>query len=251
MRAVLSCVHGNLEALTAVLADADRQGARAVCNLGDTLGYGPDPVACLDLAADMALVLLGNFDQAVLHAPDRFGQSAERSVRWTQARLHAESNPAVRAKRLRFLADCPRLFVEDGTLYVHGSARNPLNDYVFPEDIYCPRKMAAIGERFGSLCLAGHTHLPGLFRERRAGDWEFLHPDECIGGFPVVGEKVFCTVGSVGQPRDGDGRACYVLFDGARLRFRRVEYDVAATARKIRAIPELDDILAARLFEGR
>jgi diadenosine tetraphosphatase ApaH/serine/threonine PP2A family protein phosphatase len=250
MRAVLSCVHGNLEALAAVLADAAHQGAAAVYNLGDTLGYGPDPVACLDLAVGMALVLLGNFEHAVLHEPDGFGEVAEQSILWTRARLDAELDPAVRARRQRFLAECPRSFLENGTLYVHGSPRSPVNEYVFSVDIYNPRKMDAIGARFESLYLAGHTHVPGVFRRQEAG-WEFLHPDEYAGGFPVGGEKMLCNVGSVGQPRDCDKRACYVLFDGARLWFRRVEYDVGATARKIRAIPELDDFLADRLLEGR
>jgi diadenosine tetraphosphatase ApaH/serine/threonine PP2A family protein phosphatase len=136
-------------------------------------------------------------------------------------------------------------------LYVHGSARNPLNEYVFPEDIYNPRKLERIGAVSGALCFAGHTHIPGVFRQQSRASWEFLHPEECERGLPVRGEKLIVNVGSVGQPRDDDERACYVVFDGERLRFRRVDYDYKTTARKIYAIPELDDIFGDRLREGR
>jgi diadenosine tetraphosphatase ApaH/serine/threonine PP2A family protein phosphatase len=136
-------------------------------------------------------------------------------------------------------------------LYVHGSPRNHLNEYVFPEDIYNERKMTGLGEKFGRLCFNGHTHVPGIFRERGPGEWDFVSPEECKTGFPIDGRRVICNVGSVGQPRDGDWRACYILFDGAHIWFRRVAYDVETTIRKIHAIPELENFLGDRLREGR
>src|SRR5271157_5219874 len=89
MQAILSDVHGNLEALTAVLADLERQGVGMVYNLGDTLGYGPNPMECLDAVRPMSVVLKGNFDQAVLFTPEGFCLTAAQSVLWTQAQLLA------------------------------------------------------------------------------------------------------------------------------------------------------------------
>jgi diadenosine tetraphosphatase ApaH/serine/threonine PP2A family protein phosphatase len=136
-------------------------------------------------------------------------------------------------------------------LYVHGSPRNHLNEYVFPEDIYNERKMTRLGEKFGRVCFNGHTHLPGIFVEHGLGRWEFVDPQECTSGFPIDKHRVICNVGSVGQPRDGDWRACYVLFDGRRIWFRRVAYDVEATIRKIYALPELENFFGDRLRQGR
>jgi diadenosine tetraphosphatase ApaH/serine/threonine PP2A family protein phosphatase len=251
VRAILSDIHGNLEALDAVLADAERQGAGAVYNLGDTLGYGPNPVECLDRAMGMTVGVMGNFDQAVLFHPDGFCESAERSILWARNQLDAEPDPIVRRRRHDHLKSLPHSHREGDALFVHGSARNPVNEYVFPEDVHHSQKMARIGAMFDRLCFCGHTHVPGLFLERGPGRWEFLHAEECERGFPVAGSKLMCNVGAVGQPRDEDERACYALFDGKRIWLRRVEYDLETTIRKIYAVPELADFLGDRLREGR
>ena len=250
MQAILSDIHGNLEAVTAVLADIERQGVDTIYNLGDTLGYGPNPIECLDIARRMSVVLKGNFDHAVLFSPDGFCQNAERSILWTQAQLEASPSPE-REQRAKSLAGLAASHKEGDTLYVHGSPHNPLNEYIFPEDIYNVVKMTRAGEKFGKRCFAGHTHVPGVFLERSLGKWEFLYLEECARGFPVAGCKLICNVGAVGQPRDEDARACYALFDGERIWFRRVEYDVETTVRKIYATPELADFLGDRLREGR
>jgi diadenosine tetraphosphatase ApaH/serine/threonine PP2A family protein phosphatase len=93
--------------------------------------------------------------------------------------------------------------------------------------------------------------MPGIFVEAEPGAWHYLSPEECGRGYRLDGRKTICNPGSVGQPRDGDWRACYALFDGEVVRFRRVEYDVEATISKIQAIPALDDILGDWLREGR
>ena len=251
MQAILSDIHGNLEAITAVLADIEQRGVRDVYNLGDTLGYGPDPIACLDLAVNMSLVLKGNFDQAVLTTPEGFCRGAEASILWSQTDLRTAPDPAQRERRSRFLASLSGSQQSGDILYVHGSARNPLNEYVFPEDIYNQRKMTRIGEKFDRICFAGHTHVPGLFLEHRPGMWEFIYYEECERGYPISGRKLICNVGAVGQPRDDDRRACYALFDGERIWFRRVEYDIETTIRKIYAVRDLDNFLGDRLREGR
>jgi diadenosine tetraphosphatase ApaH/serine/threonine PP2A family protein phosphatase len=252
LKAILSDVHGNHEAFEAVLADVRRQGIDTAYNLGDTLGYGPDPLACLELASAQRLTLLGNFDYAVLHGADGFGAAAERSILWTRKILQSGSGDALAPGPWRtWLEALPQAFRDAGALYVHGSPRRPLHEYLFPEEIYNPKKLTAIAAMFDGLCFCGHTHLPGVFLLDRPGKWDYLTPDECGSGFTVGGRKLICNVGSVGQPRDQDPRASYVVFDGVRVRFRRVEYDFEATIRKVHAIPEIDNFLGDRLREGR
>jgi predicted phosphodiesterase len=253
MIAILSDIHGNLEALRAVLADAEQHRAEAVFCLGDVVGYGANPRECLDLARSFHLTLLGNHDQGAMFDPLGFCGPAERAIFWTRSQLETspESRQA-REKRWEFLAERPRSFRENGFLYVHGSARNPLNEYVFPEDIYNQRKMERIFALVERYCFQGHTHVPGVFIEKsRSGDHIFHSPEEVDFTWRLDGRKTLCNVGSVGQPRDGDPRACYVLLDGDNIRFRRVEYDVETAAGKIHAIEELDAILGNRLREGR
>ncbi len=255
MKAIISDVHGNLEALTAVLADLECQRIESIYNLGDTLGYGPNPIECLDLAMRMSVVLKGNFEQAVLDNPDGFCVGAAQSILWTRAQLKSVGEPADRHRRAAFLADLTLSHLErhreQNVLYVHGSARKPVTEYVFPEDIYNKQKMKRIWDRFDWICFCGHTHVPGIFLEPKPGEWEFIPADECERGFPVAGCKLICNVGSVGQPRDLDERACYALFDGERIWFRRIGYDVETTIRKIYRVPELLNFLGDRLREGR
>jgi diadenosine tetraphosphatase ApaH/serine/threonine PP2A family protein phosphatase len=185
--------------------------------------------------------------------PEGFNPPAERAIFWTRAQLEApDGDLAQKERRWSFLADRPRMFRENGFLFVHGSARNPLNEYVFPEDVYNQRKMDRIFALVERNCFQGHTHVPGVFTEGRGEDsYRFHAPDE-LGYIYKLGEgKMLCNVGSVGQPRDNDWRACYVLFDGESIRFRRLEYDIDTTVRKIYSVPDLDNFLGDRLREGR
>jgi diadenosine tetraphosphatase ApaH/serine/threonine PP2A family protein phosphatase len=167
---------------------------------------------------------------------------------WTRDQLEQPTEArSIREKRWEFLADRPRSFREGNNLYVHGSARNPLNEYVFPEDIYNQRKMEKIFALVERYCFQGHTHVPGIFTE----NLQFLTPDDIGSAYKVEGRKMLCNVGSVGQPRDLDPRSCYVLYDGETIRYRRVEYDIDTTVRKIYDIPDLDNFLGDRLREGR
>jgi len=248
VKAIISDIHSNLEALQAVLADIKALGIKEVYCLGDVVGYGPNPRECVDLVMDCKLVLLGNHDQGAMFDPDGFNQSAEKAIFWTRAQLESAAEPRnLREKRWEFLAERPRSHRENGYLYVHGSARNPLNEYVFPEDVYNQRKMERIFALVEKYCFQGHTHVPGIFTE----NLQFHSPEEIDSLYRLDGRKTLCNVGSVGQPRDGDWRACYVLLDDDTIRFRRVEYDVETTAQKIYAIDDLDDFLGDRLREGR
>lgn len=253
MLAILSDIHGNLEALRAVLADAERHGVDGVYCLGDVVGYGPNPLECLELAMSFGMTILGNHDHAALFDPAGFSPSAERAIFWTRDQLESSSVPrALRDRYWEFLAERPRTHREDRGLFVHGSADNPLNEYVFPEDACYQRKMERIFARVERHCFQGHTHLPGVFTEQSGNErYRFATPDETDHTHALDERKTLINVGSVGQPRDLDWRACYVLLDGPRVRFRRVEYDVDTTVRKIHAVPELDPWLGDRLRLGK
>src|SRR5476651_584783 len=240
VKAIISDIHSNLEALQAVLADIAALNVKEIYCLGDIIGYGPNPRECIDLAMTCQMVLLGNHDQGAMFDPDGFNPPAERAIFWTRQQLETSGEArAKREKRWEFLADRPRTFKENGHLFVHGSARNPLNEYVFPEDIYNQRKMDRIFALINKYCFQGHTHVPGVFMESLQDDSYLFHSPEEIDGVHKLDEhKTMVNVGSVGQPRDGNWRACYVLLDNNEVKFRRVEYDIDTTIRKIHDIPD-------------
>ena len=133
--------------------------------------------------------------------------------------------------------------------FVHGSPRDPTNEYVFPEYVFDQRKMEILFGKVQNYCFMGHTHLPGVFTTQ----CEFISPDECDYSYQLGSEKVLVNVGSVGQPRDDDNRSCYAIIDtdAKTLQYRRVEYDIDKTANKIYAIADLSDALGDRLKHGR
>jgi predicted phosphodiesterase len=248
MIAVLSDIHGNLEALDAVLADIARRPVSAIYCLGDIVGYGPNPVECLERAMQWDVVILGNHDQAVMFDPAGFAASAERAIFWTRTVLESTR----RDDLWNFLTQRPRTHHRDDFLFVHGSARNPLNEYVLPEDIYNQSKLTTIAALIERYCFCGHTHLPGVFVAplERHGDWQFFTPEECRSFWRFDGRKTIVNVGAVGQPRDYNWRACYATVEGRDVVFHRIKYDVGTTIRKIYAIPELDNFFGNRLRQG-
>ena len=248
MRALISDIHGNLEALQAVLTDIKSKGADEIFCLGDIVGYGPNPCECIDAVMDLDMCLLGNHDQAALFDPEGFNAGAERAIFWTRSILEKATGPDAE-KRWEFLGELNRRHTSDGDkiMYVHGSARNPLNEYVFPDDIYNQVKMEKIFALVPQYCFQGHTHIPGVFTETL----EFLDPKEIDDQYELTDQKVLINVGSVGQPRNNDCRSSYVTIDGDTVRFHHVEYDYDKTAGKIYDIPDLDNFLGDRLREGR
>lgn len=270
-RAIISDIHGNLEALTAVLADIESQDITEIYCLGDVIGYGPDPRACIDKCREFKLTLLGNHDNGALFDPEGFSSGAEKAIFWTRSQLEtsgygdgqleneladeADSNAAEldsaelngAKTRWDFLARLPRTHREGDTMFVHGSPRSPLNEYVFPEDIYNQRKIERIFGFIQKYCFQGHTHVPGVFTE----NFRFYSPAEISNTYTLGEQKLMINVGSVGQPRDSDPRSSYVVLEDNEIEFRRVEYDPTETRQKILAIAELDDFLGDRLLEGR
>lgn len=246
-RALISDIHSNLEALQAVLADIQTQGIKEIFCLGDLVGYGPNPRECIDLVMNCDVCLLGNHDQGALFDPEGFNSGAERAIFWTRGELENGGSAAERHRRWDFLGELPRNHQEGKFLFVHGSARNPLNEYVFPEDIYNRRKLEKIFALIQQFAFQGHTHVPGVFTE----NYQFCSPEELGYEYQLGDEKAMINVGSVGQPRDGNPNACYVVLDDGMVRFRRVEYPVDTTVAKIYEVPELDNFLGDRLRDGR
>lgn len=246
-RAIISDIHGNLEALQTVLSDIRAQNCDQIICLGDIIGYGPEPQACIDLVQTLDACILGNHDLAALFDPEGFSNAAEQAILWTRRQLESGGSQEDCFRRLEFIAHLPRTRREGDVLFVHGSVRNPVNEYVFPEDVYNRRKMEKLFSMVQRVCFQGHTHVPGIF----TSEMSFLRPDEIDYQYTLTGEKTMINVGSVGQPRDGDWRSCYAILDGATVSFRRIEYAVDVTIDKIHAIEELDPFLGDRLRDGR
>jgi predicted phosphodiesterase len=247
LRAIISDIHANLEALEAVLAEIKKLGINEIYCLGDIIGYGPNPRECIDLVMQHCQVcILGNHDQAALFDPEGFNAGAERAIFWTRSMLES-GDAANNERRWEYLGELPRMRREPDFLFVHGSARNPLNEYVFPEDIYNQRKMERIFGLVDKYCFQGHTHIPGVFRD----DYSFQSPDVIDNSFECGDQKILVNVGSVGQPRDGNNQASFVVIEKRRVTFHRVPYDFEKTIAKITAISELDNFLGERLRDGR
>ena len=246
MIALISDIHGNLEALDAVLADIARRSITSIYCLGDLVGYGPNPVECVERATEWELVVLGNHDEALTIGTDGFSTRAARSLNWTRRQLAARPDLA------KFLTTRPRVHRTSSFLFVHGTPRFPTTEYLFPTEVRDARKMADIGLRIDRYCFVGHTHLPGVFVAPYGpgGSWHFLAPEEIDCAWKLNTRKTIVNVGAVGQPRDKDRRACYAILNGDELTFHRVAYDVSVTNEKIRAIPELSDSLGERLLAG-
>jgi predicted phosphodiesterase len=240
-RALISDIHGNLEALEAVLCDIARQRIDEIFCLGDLVGYGPNPCECVDRVMERCRVtLMGNHD-------DPSGWKGG----WTSWQFKSGSNRVRNGRRLAFLSHLPHSYEFGRYLFVHGSPRRPLNEYVFPEDIYNRRKMTSQFSLVKHYCFQGHTHVPGIFNE----SFEFFTPEEIDRRFMLGTAKLIANVGSVGQPRDGDNRACYMILDDGLdeavgtdspiervpdsspyMTYRRIPFDFETTIRKINEI---------------
>jgi diadenosine tetraphosphatase ApaH/serine/threonine PP2A family protein phosphatase len=229
--AIISDIHSNLEALRSVLDDIDRRQADRVICLGDIVGYGAEPSACVRLVRERAAaVVLGNHDAGVLNIANRsfFNPAALEALLWTSARLGDEE--------LRWLSTLPYRYSKDNMLFVHAAPRVPEQwEYVFG-GMEARRYSRYFHER---LCFLGHSHVPGVYP---------LDPE--VREYDTV-SRFLINVGSVGQPRDGDWRACYGMLDSVAGTFThiRVEYDVAAAMHAILKAG-LPKKLAERLKHG-
>ncbi len=233
--ALLSDIHGNVEALEACLAHARAGGAQRYAFLGDLVGYGAEPGGVVDTvaryAADGAIALKGNHDDAIARPAGYFNEAAQAALEWARASMTAEQKA--------FIAALP-LIVRDGEVcYVHASAAFPERwDYV-DSDSAASRCAQAANVAY-TFC--GHVHDQVLYFETPNGTMREFRPTPGMP-IPVRGHRRWVAiVGSVGQPRDRKTAAGYATFDLARceLTFHRVGYDAQAAATKIRrcGLPE-------------
>ena len=225
LRAVLSDIHGNLEALEAVLADVGRVGAAEILCLGDFVGYGASPNECLDrLRPVLAAAVTGNHDVAVCgHSRlGGFSSHAAQAARWTGTVLTPEN--------LAYLESLPFEVRHAGALLVHASPAEPREWHYVLSVEEAREEFDCFEER---LCLIGHSHYPGAFRldERRGEIGYSREPEVRL----EAGCRFLVNVPSVGQPRDGDPRAGYLLWDDAQGQTRhvRVDYDFDSARQRI------------------
>ena len=240
--AVLSDVHGNLPALEAVLRDT--ADCDALWNLGDTVGYGPDPARCMDLLAARAprVTLVGNHDLACIGQLDTslFNLVARQATDWTAKQLDDEHRQT--------LASYPPTAVAADATLAHGSPRSPIWEYVISAEI-ATDNMSAFATQ---LCFVGHTHVAAV--ATTSGDSSRIRFRRLAGGsgVDVASDRAIINPGSVGQPRDGDPRAAYLIFDvdRAMVEMRRVDYAIKTTQKRIVAAG-LPEVLGVRLALGR
>ncbi|MHB8834648.1 MAG: metallophosphoesterase family protein [Candidatus Methylomirabilia bacterium] len=223
--ALLSDIHGNLEALEAVLAEVDRLGADLLYCLGDIVGYGPSPAACIEIVRRRAAVsLIGNHDAAVAGRTslEDFNEFARSAVEWTAAQLDDG--------QIEYLATLPYTYRAPDLLLAHASPFEPERWHYIHGRADIAGHFFAFAER---LCFVGHSHRSGIFAIRgerdvtRRGESEPLRP----------GLRYLVNAGSVGQPRDRDPRAAYVIYDATSecVEVRRVVYPVEKTQERMRA----------------
>jgi len=215
--AVLSDIHANLVALDAVLATVG--SIDAVWHLGDVVGYGPDPDGVVERLAGLAAVgVAGNHDLAAVGGDQIawFNPDARAAMEWTRRRISAETK--------RWLTDLPARYRTADFSLVHGSERDPVWEYVTSVPV-ARANLAVLETRYG---LHGHTHLPMAWAERD-GRVEAISPGP-DSTFQLTTDRALLNPGSVGQPRDGDPTAGYLVIDDAAglCTWRRVPYDIAA-----------------------
>jgi predicted phosphodiesterase len=237
--AILGDIHANLEALQAVLKDAEEQGVTHYACTGDVVGYNADPKACLQLIRNLKCTTVqGNHDYytACNESMELFTPMAQKSIRWTRKQL----SPFER----KYLRHLPMIVDIENFTIVHSSLNNPHRwNYIF-------KKKAAdanFRNQFNQVCFFGHTHVPLAFIRGKTTEKGFY---ETLNVRPGV--QYLVNVGSVGQPRDRNPKTAYVIYDleEQTITMRRLDYDIAETQKKIRAAG-LPFRNALRLANGR
>lgn len=247
--ALLSDVHSNLQALQACLAHARAQGAQQFAFLGDCVGYGAQPAAVLDcimsLAAEGAVVLRGNHEELAVTPPAVIERLGDMGADWTHRQLST--------RQRAWLAALPLVHRQDLVLLVHASANAPErwryvdSPMAATDSLDAARAWPAVRYVFG-----GHVHAQTLYYRGPVGKLMPVVPQAGVAIAVSRHQHWVATVGSVGQPRDGNPQAMYALFDSAaeELTFHRVHYDHAAAAEAIRRMG-LPEYFARRLEQGR
>jgi diadenosine tetraphosphatase ApaH/serine/threonine PP2A family protein phosphatase len=241
--AILADIHSNLAALTAVLNDIrEKGGVDEVWCLGDIVGYGPEPKECIKVLRECTQVCVsGNHDLGAAGKIDLdlFNPNAAEACRWTASQLSAAE--------LLYLEELPKVIQKGDYYLVHGSPRDPLMEYIISTAV-AQRNFPAFNTRY---CFVGHTHVPMAYKEEAVEAVSAINLKPTIG-LAMIQHRMIVNPGAVGQPRDGDPRASYGIYDteGQMFRLYRVEYDIRATQDRMMEAG-LPVPLVARLQEGR
>lgn len=220
--AILGDIHSNLDALETVLEEVKKERPDQILSVGDIVGYAAQPSECIALIREATTTIVaGNHDYAAVGKMDisYFNPEAREAVIWTAQHLSQEEKD--------FLASLPLVIEKDNLTLVHGTLHRPeLFNYIFTFDDaeLCLRHLK------GGICFVGHSHVPVaiLSNDELQANQE---QEVSLEGI----KKAIINVGSVGQPRDRNPRACYILYDSEKgiVRFRRIEYDISSASKKI------------------
>jgi len=231
--AIIADIHANLAAFSTVLADIkQRGGVDEVWCLGDIVGYGPDPRQCIELLRRLKNpCIAGNHDWGAIGklSLSEFNPDAAYACRWTAEQLSAED--------AAYLEGLPRVIEKGDFTLVHGSPRQPIWEYLL--------SISSARENFAyfssQFCLVGHSHVPSIFRRTETGDCSF-NPFSANVGLALGKSRLIINPGGVGQPRDDDNNAKYIIWDSQKyaIEVRYVPYDIETVVSKIIAagLPE-------------
>lgn len=238
--AILSDVHGNLEAFRSVIADLRAEGAERIAFLGDAVGYGADPEECLHLLEELTeIIVAGNHDYGAVGLTDvsYFNPLAKAAILWTAKKLTEDSKS--------FLQRLPLVRKVDAITFVHATPHNPV-EWNYIDTI--PEAEKGFRAMSGKLGFIGHSHIPVILAQRAGEKVQVSEKEEVL---LEKGSRYIVNTGSVGQPRDRNPRAAYGLFDPASRKYflKRVPYDVQTAQKKIIAAG-LPPYLAHRLSQG-
>lgn len=280
MKAFISDIHANLEALCAVFSDIEQQQVDEIICLGDIVGYGADPEACVDMVMQRAdKTVVGNHDDALMNGPVGFNPIAADIIRLTHDRMeplveetapdcfeprfypcaHEQKDPPClimehsEQYRWDFLKELEKKIYDTSLLYVHASPLQPIHEYVFPDKFvssWKPHRIEELLQHVDWLAFCGHTHHPCAI----SSTLSCRYPEGAAFTLTLnQEEKYIINIGSVGQPRDNDNRACYMLFDeeNRAVTWRRVAYDIATAAGKIEGMCGKGNWCAYRLTLGK
>jgi len=243
--AVFSDIHGNYEALQAFIVDAQQRHVHRYMCLGDIVGYGASPNQCIELIKSLSKMncVLGNHDAAAIwrYSPYAMTKDAKEVILWTIDRL-TEDNKV-------FLKQLRPMLIMGGMCFVHANPYNPEAYRYVINRKYAIRSFASVRQK---MTFIGHSHKPLIITRKNFFQIGFETPKGTVTHPVAKIKKQIINCGSIGQPRDGDQRGCYCIFDSLanRLEFIRVDYDYQAAASKI-SLAGLPDFLANRLARGR
>ncbi|UCH79858.1 MAG: metallophosphoesterase family protein [Nitrospiraceae bacterium] len=238
--AVISDVHSNLEALYAVLNEIEKEHTSALFFLGDAVGYGAEPNTCVEVINDVSeIIVAGNHDRGAVGLTDisHFNPYARTAIDWTRDVLTDKNRDFLRTAPLTYESDDKDIFL------VHGTPKDPERWFYLEGKEDAVKNFRFFGQKF---CFVGHSHIPFIAEQSANGKTVLFHTlteirKDC---------RYIINIGSVGQPRDGNPDACYVIMSSNVIEIKRVSYDILLTQKKMKDAG-LPDSLITRLAEGR